>query len=163
QGVVAAQDRLFQIDMWRRLGVGETAAVVGRPGMEADRFARLLKYRGDLDAEWASYSPDAQQIASAFTRGINAYIDHLGDLLPVEFQILGIKPAKWQPEDCLGRMSGIIMTGNFRNELARAELVAAVGLDQARRIAPTDPPRPYAPAAGFDLTGIDRSILAGYN
>jgi penicillin amidase len=163
QGVVAAQDRLFQIDMWRRLGVGETAAVVGKQGLEADRFARLLKYRGDLDAEWASYSPDAKQIASDFTRGINAYIDHLSDRLPVEFQILGIKPAKWQPEDCLGRMSGIIMTGNFRNELARAELIAAVGLDKAHRIAPTDPPRAYAPAAGLDLTGIDRSILAGYN
>src|SRR5581483_559493 len=139
QGFVAAQDRLFQIDLWRRIGVGETAAVVGKQGLEADRFARLLKYRGDLEAEWASYSPDARQIATAFTRGINAYIDHLGDRLPVEFQLLGIKPAKWQPEDCLGRMSGIIMTRNFQNELARAELVATIGVEKARRIAPTDP------------------------
>jgi penicillin amidase len=163
QGFVAAQDRLFQMDSWRRIGVGETAAVVGKQGLEADRFARLLKYRGNLDAEWASYSPDARQIATAFTRGINAYIDHIGDRLPVEFQILGIKPAKWQPEDCLGRMSGIVMTANFRNELARAELVAAVGIEKARRLAPTDPPRDYASAPGLDLTGIDRSILSSYN
>ncbi len=163
QGFVAAQDRLFQIDLWRRIGVGETAAVVGKQGLEADRFARLLKYRGNLDAEWASYSPDARRIATAFTRGINAYIDHLGDRLPVEFQLLGIKPAKWQPEDCLGRMSGIIMTRNFQNELARAELVATIGVEKAWRIAPTDPARDYAPAPGLDLAGIDRSILAGYN
>src|SRR5207302_8023649 len=45
----------------------------------------------------------------------------------------------------------------------RAELVAAVGVEKARRIAPTDPPRDYAPAPGLDLEGIDRSILAGYN
>jgi penicillin G amidase len=163
QGFVAAQDRLFQIDLWRRVGIGATAEVVGKQGLEADRFARLLKYRGDLHAEWASYSADARQIATAFTRGINAYIDHVGDRLPVEFQILGIKPGKWNPEDCLGRMSGIVMTSNFRNELTRAELVAAVGIEKARRIMPADPPRAYAAAPGLDLAGIDRSILSGYN
>lgn len=163
QGFIAAQDRLFQIDLWRRMGVGEMAEIVGKSGLESDRFARLLKYRGDSDAEWTSYAPDARSIATAFTRGINAYIDHIGDRLPIEFQLLHFRPKKWQPEDCLGRMSGIIMSRNFANELARAELVSAVGVEKARRIAPTDPPRAYAPAPALDLAGIDRSILAGYN
>jgi penicillin amidase len=163
QGFVAAQDRLFQIDLWRRVGVGETAEVVGKEGLEADRFARLLKFRGDLGAEWAAYAPDARRIATAFTRGINAYIDHVGDRLPIEFQLLSFRPKKWQSEDCLGRMSGLIMSRNLPNELARAELVAAVGVENARRIAPTDPPRAYAPAPGLDLRGIDRSILTGYH
>src|SRR5919198_4863557 len=59
QGFVVAQDRLFQIDLWRRVNLGETAELVGKDGIEADRFARLLVYRGDMDAEWDSYSPDA--------------------------------------------------------------------------------------------------------
>ncbi len=163
QGFVVAQDRLFQLDMWRRVTLGETCAVLGRKGLEGDRFARLMKYRGSMDAEWTSYSPDTQRIATAFTRGINAAIDHMGKRLPVEFQLLGFTPGKWRPEDCLGRMSGIIMTANFRNEVARAQLVAAVGLDKARRIAPTDPLRAFAPAPGLDLAGIDPTILAGYN
>src|SRR5262245_53557390 len=163
QGFVAAQDRLFQIDLWRRVGVGETAELAGKEGLEADRFARLLKYRGDADAEWISYSPDARQIATAFTRGINAYIDHVGDRLPIEFQLLGVRPKKWQPEDCLGRMSGIIMTRNFTSEVSRAELVAAVGIESARRVAPTDPPVEYSVPSGLDLAGIDRSMLTGYN
>jgi penicillin amidase len=163
QGVVAAQDRLFQIDMWRRVGVGETAEVVGKAGLDADRFARLIKYRGDMEAEWDSYSPRARHIADAFTGGINAYIDHIGDQLPIEFQVLGIRPKKWQPEDCLNRMSGIYMSRNFQTEMARAELVAAVGIAKARRVAPADPPHDYGPAAGLDLAGIDRSILTGYN
>jgi len=71
QGFVVAQDRLFQIDLWRRIAVGETAEIAGAKGVEADRFARLLKYRGDMAAEWASYSPDTKQIATAFARGIN--------------------------------------------------------------------------------------------
>src|SRR6266496_1273291 len=127
QGWVAAQDRLFQIDLWRRVGLGETAEVLGPEALPADRFARLLRFRGDLAAEWASYSPDTKQIATAFTNGINAYIDHVGAKLPIEFQILGYRPKKWQPEDILARMSGIIMSRNFVQEIARARLVAAVG------------------------------------
>lgn len=163
QGFVAAQDRLFQIDLWRRVAVGESAEILGKKAIDGDRFARLLQYRGDMDAEWASYGPDARRIATAFTRGINAFIDHAGERLPIEFQLLDIKPKKWRPEDCLGRMSGIIMTSNFRNEIARAELVAALGVDKARRAAPTDPPRDFAPADGFDLSGINASVVAGYN
>src|SRR5688500_5805064 len=89
QGVVVAQDRLFQIDWWRRVGNGETAAVLGPSALEADRFARLIRYRGDPDREWASYAPDARAIATAFTRGINAWIEQLGDKLPIESQVLG--------------------------------------------------------------------------
>jgi penicillin amidase len=162
QGFVTAQDRLFQMDWWRRVAVGETAAVLGKVGLESDRFARLVKYRGDTDAEWASYGPDTRQIATAFTRGINACIEHFGDRLPIEFQILGYRPGKWQPEDCLGRMAGIVMVHNFTSEVSRAELINAVGLEKARLLAPTDPVRAFAPAAGLDLAGIDRSILASY-
>jgi penicillin amidase len=162
QGFVAAQDRLFQMDMWRRIAIGETAAVLGKQAIEADRFARLVKYRGDMQAEWTSYSPDTQQIATSFTAGINACIDQAGDRLPIEFQLAGFRPGKWRPEDCLGRMSGVIMTRNFRQEVARAQLVAAVGVERARWLAPTDPVRDFAPAAGLDLSGIGPAVLAGY-
>jgi penicillin amidase len=162
QGFVAAQDRLFQIDLWRRIAVGEISELLGRDGWEGDRFARLINYRGDMDAEWASYSPDARQIVTAFTRGINAYIDSIGDRLPIEFQVLKVRPKKWRPEDCLGRMAGIVMTRNFQSEVSRAELIAAVGVENARMLMPTDPVRPFAPVPGFDLTGIGKSVLAGY-
>jgi penicillin amidase len=162
QGFVAAQDRLFQIDMWRRIGLGETAEILGEQALEGDRFARLIKYRGDMQAEWTSYAPDTEAIAIAFTRGINACIDHAAAKLPIEFQILGYKPKKWKPEDILGRMSGIIMTSNWQREVARARLIAAVGVEQARLIAPTDPPREFAPVSGLDLASVTPDILQGY-
>jgi penicillin amidase len=162
QGFVAAQDRLFQIDLWRRTAVGQTAAVLGPQAIEADRFALLVKYRGDMQAEWQSYGPDAKQILTHFTDGINAYIDHLGERLPIEFVWAGFKPAKWQPKDCLGRMSGVIMARNFRQEIERAQLVAAVGIEKARWLAPTSPQIDYQLPAGLDLSGIDKSILSGY-
>jgi penicillin amidase len=162
QGFVAAQDRLFQMDMWRRIAVGETAEVLGRESLVRDRMARLLKYRGDMDAEWTSYSADTQRIVTAFTRGINAYIDHIGDRLPIEFQIAGYRPKKWQPADCLGRTALLPVAQNLRHEVARARLVAAIGVEQTLQVMPTDPPVPLTLAPGLDLSGIDQSLLAGY-
>jgi penicillin amidase len=149
QGFVVAQDRLFQLDWWRRVGCGETAEVLGESAIAGDRFARLMLYRGDMQAEWTSYAPDARDIALAFTQGINACIDHFGDRLPIEFQTLGYRPRKWRPEDVLTRMSGIIMVSNWQREVARARLIAQVGVERARLIAPTDPPRAFAPASGL--------------
>src|SRR5690606_35986058 len=71
QGFVVANDRLFQIDLWRRRAVGEAAELLGEKALAADRFARLMKYRGPMDAEWSSYAPDTEAIARAFTAGIN--------------------------------------------------------------------------------------------
>jgi penicillin amidase len=115
-----------------------------------------------MSEEWTSYGADTRRIVAAFTRGVNAYIDHIGDRLPVEFHLLGYRPTKWKPEDCLGRMSVLPVAFNLRREIARAELVAAVGAEKARQIMPADPEVVYGPAAGLDLSGIDRSLLAGY-
>ena len=162
QGFVAAQDRLFQLDLWRRIGVGETAELFGEQAIEADRFARLLLYRGDMQAEWKSYAPDTEEIAAAWTQGVNAWIDHVGTNLPIEFQILGYAPARWRKEDVLSRMSGIIMTANWQREIARARLVATRGVAHARLAAPTDPPREFAPVPELDLKSIDPAIVEGY-
>src|SRR5262249_18403404 len=136
QGFVAAQDRLFQLELWRRHAAGEMAELLGKGALESDRFARLIRYRGDIDAEWKSYGADAKEIATAFTDGVNACIDQFGENLPIEFDVLKFKPKRWRPEDVLARMSGIYMSQNFKNEVMRAKLVAAVGIEKARKLAP---------------------------
>jgi len=115
-----------------------------------------------MEPEWRSYAADAKEIVTAYVAGINAQIDSLGDKLPIEFQILGIRPRKWQPEDVLTRMSGIIMSGNWQREVARARLIAAVGVEQARRLAPTDPPREFSLAAEIDPATISPDLAKGY-
>ena len=77
QGYITAQDRLLQLDLWRRIGTGKLAEVLGPKYLQRDRIARLVRYRGNWDEEWKSYSPDAKAIATAFTKGINAYIRSL--------------------------------------------------------------------------------------
>src|SRR5678815_3575656 len=66
QGFNAARDRLFQIDLWRRRGLGRLSDVLGSAYVEQDKAARLFLYRGDMDREWAAYGPEAKRIATAF-------------------------------------------------------------------------------------------------
>ena len=112
QGFVAAQDRLFQMELWKRAGQGRLAEVAGKSFLSRDVAARLLRYRGPLDAEYASYAPDTREILGAFTDGINSYIEQRsapgGPGLPIEFQLAGFAPEKWKPEDCLTRMETTI-------------------------------------------------------
>src|SRR5262245_37227829 len=84
QGFVAAQGHLWQMDMWRRAGEGKLAEVLGPRAVERDRFARLIRYRGDMKAEYESYAPDARQIIEAFVQGVNAQIELSKDRLPIE-------------------------------------------------------------------------------
>ena len=72
QGFNAGRDRLFQIDLWRRRGLGRMAEVMGPKYVEQDRAARLFLYRASIEKEWAAYGPDARRITAAFVAGINA-------------------------------------------------------------------------------------------
>jgi penicillin amidase len=159
QGFVAAQDRLWQMDLWRRVGEGKLAEILGPSAYGRDRFARLIRYRGEMQAEYDSYAPDAKQIIVAFVRGVNAFIDLSKDRLPIEFQLTGIKPEPWTPEVCLTRMAGYVMTRNASNEVLRAHLAREFGKDFVDDWIETDPPRKIEIPEGLNLDGIDSKIL----
>src|SRR5262249_9894522 len=161
QGFVAAQDRLWQMELWRRTGEGRLSAVLGPSALERDKFARLMRYRGDMDAEWKSYAPDAKEIIQSFVRGVNAFIETNADHLPIEFQLTGIRPEPWTPETCLSRMAGYVMTRNASSEVQRAQLVRLLGAAKTDELLETDPFKKIEVPEGLDLSGIDNKILAG--
>src|SRR5690606_29614011 len=105
QGYVQAQDRLWQIDMWRRINDGRLSEILGPEAFEHDRLARLIMFRGDWDAEFSSYHPNGREIFQAFSDGVNAYIEAIGDDLPVEYKLTGIRPLPWTPEASTGRVA----------------------------------------------------------
>lgn len=163
QGFVVAQDRLFQMEMWKRAGQGRLAEVLGPSAVERDINARLLQYRGDMKKEYASYSPDTEKILRAFTDGINAEIRSLtasgGPGLPLEFQLAGFAPEPWKPEDCLNRMAAFSMTGNAFSELRDAELIAKLGVQRASAVLSLDPKVELDPAPGVNFAGLNPSLL----
>lgn len=129
QGFNAARDRLWQIDLWRKRGLGLLARDFGPGYVAQDRASRLFLYRGDMDAEWAVYAPDARQICEDFVRGINAYVDLLEanpDWLPPEFGAVGTRPDKWDAADVVrirvhSWMRNALSEGVRANVLARAD------------------------------------------
>ena len=163
QGFVVAQDRLFQMELWKRSGQGRLAEVLGASAVERDSNARRLRYRGNMDAEFKSYAPDAKAILEAFTSGINAYIDAAGAPdgpgLPVEFEMAGFRPEHWQPEDCLNRLAAYAMTGNAGTELQHAELVSLLGARQATDLFELDPAVALDPAPAANYTGLSQKLL----
>ncbi len=165
QGFVAAQDRLFQMELWKRAGQGRLAEVAGEPFLLRDVAARLLRYRGSLDAEYASYAADTREIVGAFTDGINSYIQQRlargGPGLPIEFQLAGFAPEAWKPEDCLTRMATLSVTGNAEDELVNAQLVALLGVRRATELGEFDPPSQLEPAAGLNFSGLSPQMIAG--
>ncbi len=163
QGYVQAQDRLWQMEIWRRTTEGRLAEIVGPAAVERDRIARLVRFRGDMNVEWSSYSPDAKRIIESFVRGVNAFIETSRENPPIEFQLTRIKPEPWTPEVCLGRMAGFIMCRNATNEVLRAQLVRELGAEQAAKLLPIDPFHELRVPAGLELDGIDQRITAGIN
>ena len=162
QGFVAAQDRLYQIEIWRRTGAGELAEILGRDYVSRDRIARLVRYRGDMASEWASYSPQSKEIAEAFTSGINAYVERNRGNLPIEFELLDFEPGVWRPEHVLLRVAGLLMVRNISQEIARAKMVAQLGVEETLRWYPTDPSHDLRPDPEVDLAGIDDRVTSEY-
>jgi penicillin amidase len=160
QGYVAAKDRLWQIDLWRRIGTGKLAEVLGPAAIERDRLARSVAFRGDWGAEWSSYGPDTREIVTAFTDGINAYIKAVGGVRPLEFRLAGYDPGLWVPEDCLSRVAGLLMTRNLTSEVKRAEHVQRFGVASVQKFFSLDPPTEIP--AGLDLADIAHDIVRTY-
>ncbi len=158
-GYMNARDRLFQIDLWRRIGTGRLAEAAGSQAVGRDRMARLFRFRGDWKAEWTSYAPDTYNIAVAFTNGINAYIRSLVGKRPPEFEAGGYDPALWAPEDILARIGALSISQNVTREVTRAQDIAQLGLEKALRLSPPQPPVTVIAPPGINLSDINHDVV----
>jgi penicillin amidase len=150
QGFVQAQDRLFQMDLWRRSVQGRLSAVLGPNFVERDAMTRRIQFRGDVEADWASYGADVKAIAAQFVRGINAWIRLAHDPFPEEFVLAGWAPELWRPEDLLNRTDAFVASADAQDEIVRARLVAAVGASRAGALLG----RTLVPAPDVELDAI---------
>ncbi|HWF84929.1 MAG TPA: penicillin acylase family protein [Vicinamibacterales bacterium] len=133
QGFVQAEDRLFQMDLWRRSAQGRLSEVLGPNFIERDAMTRRVQYRGDLDTEWASYGPDTKAIATAFVRGINAWVAIARARRPEEFVLAGWAPELWSAADLLNRTDAFLESGDAVDDVRRADLSDVVA-DAIRRV-----------------------------
>ena len=131
QGFATAQDRLWQMDIYRRAASGRLAEVLGEPGLESDRFMRTLGLARAAALDQTVISASTLATLQAFSDGVNKFLEQHGDALPVEFVILGYKPEPWSVLDSLtiSKLQLYDAAGNYSQELLRAGLVERFGLD----------------------------------
>jgi penicillin amidase len=164
QGYNAARDRLWQIDLWRKRGLGRLSESFGPTYVAQDRAARLLLYRGDAAADWAAYGDGAKDDAEAFVQGINTYVAEVRagqKPLPVEFKLTDSQPEPWSAGD-IERMRSHALTRDVSSEVARARVACAAGLDADRLRVKIEPPHDLKTPAGLDPCDIPADVLADY-
>jgi penicillin amidase len=160
QGFVMAQDRLWQMELWRRGAEGRLAEVLGPDAVSRDRQARLLKYRGPSDdAELTVYHPDARRIMTAYVAGVNAFIDTAtaAGTLPVEFVLTGIRPEPWTIASLILRQNSF---GDATSELQLARHVAQFGATEANRRRNPDPFEELTVPDGLNVAIISDEVQA---
>lgn len=123
-GYVHAQDRLWQMQMNKRVVGGRMAEVLGPKALDWDRFLRTLGVRRNAEAILKQSSPEARAALQAYADGVNAFIDTRKSALSPEFLILGTKPERWEPADTLGwqTMMAWDLGGNWNQEVLRMGL-----------------------------------------
>jgi penicillin amidase len=127
QGYVQAQDRLWQMEMNRRVGNGELSAFLGDGTMGIDVFMRNLGLYRAAEQDWARLGPEPRAVLEAYAAGVNAFIAR--GRLPVEFSLLRVTPRPWRPTDTLvwGKVMSWNLGENWTFELIRARMIAKLG------------------------------------
>lgn len=165
QGFNIARERLWQMDLWQRRGLGTLSEVFGPAFVEKDRASRLFLYRGSMTEELQHYGRYTAMAVEQFVAGINAYVDlvNSGDApLPIEFQLLEYMPARWQPEDIFRiRVHGL--SRNVNGEVSRALAARDLGLSSEPLRVRLTPEKPLKLPRGFDLTVFPDSVSQVYD
>ena len=164
QGYVMAQDRLWQMEMWRRWHEGRLSEIFGPEAFNYDLRTRQMMFRGPWDeSEWTSYHPDGERIFTAYANGVNAYIEQHRDNLPVEFQLTGVEPDPWTAKTVVLRWAQVGLSsvrGHAISELSLAMNVGRFGAEEANRRTTPDPWDDLQVPKGLDVSIITQEVIS---
>lgn len=135
QGFCHAQDRLWQMDFYRRVVEGRVSEMAGEEGLAVDRLMRTLGIRRIAEREETELDPELRAQLERFCAGVNAGARQ-ARALPFELQVLrqGFQP--WRPVDILslGKLLAFGLSTNWERELLRADMVRELGPELAARL-----------------------------
>ena len=140
-GFMHARDRLWQLEMHRRIGRGELAEILGPKALDTDKFLRTLGVHRAARAQLERMPPEARAMLQAYADGVNSYVTEAMSVRPPEFVILGVQPGKWEPADTVawGVMMAYDLSGNWGNELLRLQLASRMPVSRIDELLPPQP------------------------
>jgi penicillin amidase len=167
QGYVHAQDRMWQMEVWRHISSGRLSELFGASQLETDRFIRALDWRGAAERDLAALSPDARAALDAYAAGVNAFLEGHRGSLGLAFVVTGLlsgkgligyDPEPWTALDSAAwqKVQSWNLGGNMDEEIFRMLADARLG-DPAR----TDELFPPYPAGAPVISGSGAFAAAG--
>ena len=159
QGYCHGQDRLWQLELYRRTASGRISEIAGAETLDTDRLMRTIGFRRVAEREAAELEPELRGELEACCAGVNAAVE-AARALPFEFQVLRLPFEPWRPADMLTAMKLLAfgLSTNWERELMRAEMTRELGPERAARLDPTYPlghPLATRPGDGFEGSGLE--------
>jgi penicillin amidase len=161
-GYVHASERLFQMEVQRRVGQGRMSEFRGADLVNVDKYIRTLGFYREAEASFAALSPPTQKRLQAYADGVNAFLDSHKDALPPEFLISGDSPEPWKPADSLvfGKLLSLQLSNNYKLESLRAHLRQKLGPERAAWMFPgLKPDAPITTEPALNATHASRESL----
>jgi penicillin amidase len=148
EGYLQGSDRLFQIDIYRRLVSGHLAEIFGSPAADTDAESRSVDVVAIAKAQLAALAPAQRASLVAFSDGVNAAI--AARPLPPEFRLLAYKPARWTPLDSLvvSFSTVLALTDSWGDVAERSRVLAALGPQAEAAFFPVSDPLYDSPTTG---------------
>lgn len=144
QGYVIAQDRLWQMDLLRRVSRGQLSEILGPAVISVDKEFRTLGFARAAERDAAALTGEQRALLEAYARGVNKFIEQHQNHLPLEFSLLKYKPQPWTPADSFAITAYMYqtLTDTWEDEINRAKVTARVGEDRAKDL--------FSPDAAMD-------------
>ena len=155
QGFLHAQDRLFQLELYKYVAYGRLAEFIGEHGLRNDRIVRLLDIAGFARAQLARISPAERNFLQRYLDGVNDYIATRHNEFPLMLAVMGHEPQAWTLEDLVAIQYFRIWTSsvNWQQELLTLQLIDSLGEERARSLRPLTV-NPEDPATESDEAGL---------
>lgn len=158
EGVCHAQDRLWQMELYRRVAAGRLSEIAGREALATDRMLRTLGFAQVAEAEVRAIDDGLRSELEAYCAGVNSQVHHAA-ALPIEFQLLRIDFEEWRPADMFSALKLLTfgLSTNWEQELLRAEMIRALGPELTERLDPLYPssnPAVLSPGGSWSGDGI---------
>lgn len=134
-GYLHAQDRLFQMDLSRRLAKGELSEVFGKIAFETDKFHKELLLDESIDENYETLKKDQKvySLIKSYCRGVNYFIKN--GKLPIEFKILKYRPSNWEIKDVLAILKNMeVVLEDSGAEITNMNLIRIFGKERGSQL-----------------------------
>ncbi len=158
QGFVHAQDRLWQMELNRRIAQGRLSELFGEIALDTDRTCRTFGFNRLGAMDWQNASQEIKEAILAYVEGVNFFLQDHSSKLPLEFSLINHHPEPWHPEDTTSFARVMIwqLSHAWYSEIVRAQLIQAVGEEHAAELEIHYPPsNPITLPNGIEFNRFD--------